>query len=118
MAPDVETRNVAAEDARSGVRPVDLPPAALAPPATPCAPGRELSTTARDARDVYAYERAAPGESIVVAVNFGSTATRLRVRTGRRWTVLFDTHARPTTELVGDDHLTLAPREAVILVAG
>ena len=59
-----------------------------------------------------------PGESIIVAVNFGSKETPLRVRTGRRWTVLFDTHERPTTELVGDDHLTLAPHEAIILVAG
>ena len=68
--------------------------------------------------DVYAYERATAGESIIVAVNFGGKETPLRVRTGRRWTVLFDTHERPTTELVGDDHLTLAPHEAIILVAG
>ena len=68
--------------------------------------------------DVYAFERATAGESIIVAVNFGAKETPLRVRTGRRWTVLFDTHERPTTELVGDDHLTLAPHEALILVAG
>ena len=35
----------------------------------------------------------------------------------RRWTVLFDTHEQGSTELIGDDQLTLAPREALILLA-
>jgi alpha-glucosidase len=118
MAPDVDTRNVAAEDADRG--------SVLATyrkllwlrrrhPALQIGSYRRLRGTSHD---VYAYERATPGESIIVAVNFGDKDTPLRVRTGRRWTVLFDTHERPTTELVGDDHLTLAPHEAIILVAG
>jgi glycosidase len=69
-------------------------------------------------RDVYAYERSIADESIVVAVNFGNDATPLRVRTGRRWTVLFDTHQeRAGTAVVGDDQLTLAPNQAIILLA-
>jgi glycosidase len=118
MATDVETRNVAAEETD--------PRSVLATyrkllwlrrrhPALQAGSYRRLRGTSHD---VYAYERATPGESIIVAVNFGDEETPLRVRTGRRWTVLFDTHERPTTELVGDDHLTLAPHEAIILVAG
>ena len=68
-------------------------------------------------RDLYAYERATADQSIIVAINFGEKATPLRVKTKRRWTVLFDTHERTTTELLGDDHLTLAPHEAIILLA-
>jgi hypothetical protein len=52
-----------------------------------------------------------------VAINFGSSATSLRLRTGRQWTLLFDTHMRATVELSGGDPLRLAPREAVILQA-
>ena len=118
MAPDVDTRNVAAEETDPG--------SVLSTyrkllwlrrrhPALQVGSYRRLRGTSHD---VYAYERATPGESIIVAVNFGAKETPLRVRTGRRWTVLFDTHERPTTELVGDDHLTLAPHEAIILVAG
>ena len=118
MAPDVDTRNVAAEEADPG--------SVLSTyrkllwlrrrhPALQVGSYRRLRGTSDD---VYAYERATPGESIIVAVNFGSKETPLRVRTGRRWTVLFDSHDRSTTELVGDDHLTLAPHEALILIAG
>lgn len=118
MAPDVDTRNVAAEEADPG--------SVLSTyrkllwlrrrhPALQVGSYRRLRGTSDD---VYAYERATPGELIIVAVNFGSKETPLRVRTGRRWTVLFDSHDRSTTELVGDDHLTLAPHEALILIAG
>jgi glycosidase len=118
MAPDVDTRNVAAEDADPG--------SVLSTyrkllwlrrrhPALQVGSYRRLRGTSHD---VYAFERASPGESIIVAVNFGARETPLRGRTGRRWTVLFDTHERTTTEVVGDDHLTLAPHEALILIAG
>ena len=54
-----------------------------------------------------------------MAINFGDKATPLRVRTGRRWTVLFDTHERATDGAASATiTLTLAPREAVILLAG
>ena len=75
---------------------------------------RQLRGTSRD---LYAFERATADQSIIVAVNFGPKVTALRVRTRRRWTVLFDTHEPATTELLGDDQLTLAPHEAIILLA-
>jgi alpha-glucosidase len=117
MAPDVATRNVAAQD--------HDPASVLSAyrrlvwlrrrhPALQVGTYRELG---EHARDLFAYERATSDETIAVAVNFGSSATSLRLRTGRQWEVLFDTHARATTELRGGDPLRLAPREAVILRA-
>jgi alpha-glucosidase len=117
MAPDVETRNVALQDAD---------------PSSVLSTYRKLLWVRRrhqalqvgryrrlrgTSRDLYAFERSTADQSIIVAVNFGSKETPLRVRTKRRWTVLFDTHERATSELVGDDQLTLAPREALILLA-
>jgi alpha-glucosidase len=117
MAPDVDTRNLAVQDAD--------PSSVLSTyrkllwlrrrhPALQVGRYRRLRGTSRD---LYAYERATADQSIIVAVNLGPKATPLRVRTNRRWTVLFDTHERGTTDLVGDDQLTLAPREAIILLA-
>ena len=117
MAPDVETRNVAIQDAD--------PRSVLSTyrtlvwlrrryPALQVGRYRRLRGTSHD---LYAFERATADQSIIVAVNFGGKETALRVRTRRRWTVLFDTHEPATTELLGDDHLTLAPHEAIILLA-
>jgi alpha-glucosidase len=117
VAPDVETRNVAIQDAD--------PRSVLSTyrtlvwlrrryPALQIGRYRRLQGTSRD---LYAFERATADQSIIVAVNFGEKETALRVRTRRRWTVLFDTHEPATTELLGDDHLTLAPHEAIILLA-
>ena len=117
MAPDVETRNVAIQDAD--------PRSVLSTyrtlvwlrrryPALQVGRYRRLRGTSHD---LYAFERATADQSIIVAVNFGEKETALRVRTRRRWTVLFDTHEPATTELLGDDHLTLAPHEAIILLA-
>ena len=69
-------------------------------------------------RDLYAFERATADQSIIVAVNFGPKATALRVRT--RPTLdraLRHARVRAPTELLGDDQLTLAPHEAIILLA-
>ncbi len=117
MAPDVETRTVAIQDAD--------PRSVLSTyrtlvwlrrryPALQVGRYRQLPGTSRD---LYAFERATADQSIIVAVNFGQKETALRVRTRRRWTVLFDTHEPATTELLGDDHLTLASHEAIILLA-
>lgn len=118
MAPDVETRNVAVQDAD---------------PSSVLASYRRLVWLRRQhralqvgayrelhprPRDVYAYERATPEETLVVAVNVGSKPTSLRLKTGRRWSVVFDTHQLPQTDLVGGDQLKLAPRQAIILLAG
>jgi hypothetical protein len=54
---------------------------------------------------------------MVIAVNFGSKPTSLRLRTGRRWSVVFETHQGPQTDLAGGDQLKLAPRQAIILLA-
>lgn len=117
MAPDVATRNVALQDPD--------PASVLSTyrrlvwlrrnhPALQVGTYRELGD---DARDLFAYERGTPDETIAVAVNFGSSATSLRLRTGRQWAVLLDTHPRATSEFRGGDPLRLAPREAVILRA-
>ena len=117
VAPDVDTRTVAIQDAD--------PSSVLSTyrtllwlrrrhPALQVGRYRELRGTSPD---LYAFERATGDQSIIVAVNFGQKVTALRVRTGRRWTVLFDTHEPAATELIGDDQLTLAPHEAIILLA-
>jgi Alpha amylase, C-terminal all-beta domain. len=69
-------------------------------------------------RDLFAYERSTADETIIVAVNFGATRTSFRVRTGRRWTVIFGSHERATSELSGGEQLILGSREAIILLAG
>ncbi|MHB8459801.1 MAG: alpha-glucosidase [Candidatus Limnocylindrales bacterium] len=68
--------------------------------------------------DLFAYERAAADQTIIVAVNLGRAPTSFRVRTGRRWTVIFDTQAQTTSEFANGDRLHLAPHEAIILLAG
>jgi glycosidase len=73
---------------------------------------------ASGSRNLFAFERATAFETVIVAVNFGATRTSFRARTGRHWTVIFDTHDRATSELSGGDQLTLGPREAIILLAG
>ena len=67
---------------------------------------------------LYAFERATAEPIDHRGGQFRrAKVTALRVRTLRRWTVLFDTHEPAATELLGDDHLTLAPHEAIILLA-
>jgi alpha-glucosidase len=117
MAPDVATRNVAVQDPDPGSvlsayrRLIAL---RRQHPALQVGSYRELG---EHAADLLAYERATVDESIVVAINFGGSDTSVRLRTGRRWTVLYDTQARSATELRGGDPLRLAPCEAVILKA-
>jgi alpha-glucosidase len=118
MAPDVDRRTVAIQE--------HDPASVLATyrrlvwlrrahPALQVGGYRELGASRRN---VLAYERATPDEAIVVAINFGSTAASLRLRTERRWTVLFDTHPRPDGDLTGGDPLRLEPNAAIILQAG
>jgi alpha-glucosidase len=118
MAPDVESRNVAGQDRD---------------PWSVLATYRRLIRLRRDhpalqvgayrrlipsSHDLLVYERATADERIIVAVNFGAKGTTLRARTGRRWTVIFDTHQRGIGEISGDIPLTLAPYEAITLLAG
>lgn len=118
VAPDVESRTVAIQDRD--------PSSVLATyrkliwlrrrhPALQVGSYRRLTSASRD---VFAYERATGDETIIVAVNFGTAPTRFRVRTGRPWSVIFDTHQRASSDVSGDDQLTLAPRETIILLAG
>jgi alpha-glucosidase len=118
MAPDVDTRNVAAQE--------DDPSSVLATyrrlvwlrrrhPALQIGVYRELQPRPRD---VYAYERSTSEQTVTVAVNFGSRPVSLRLKTGRRWSVLFDTHLMSRTDLGGGDKLVLAPRQAIILLGG
>ena len=115
MAPDIETRTVAIQDPD--------PSSVLSTyrkllwlrrrhPALQVGNYRRLPAISRD---LYAYERATAGESVIVAVNFAGTPTSFRLRTGRRWTVIFDTHERASSELTGGDQLTMGPYEAIIL---
>ena len=115
MAPDLDTRTVAIQDRDpSSVLNTyrKLVWLRRRHPALQVGSYRRLPSISRD---LYAFERTAAGESAVVAVNFGAAATSLRLRTGRRWNVIFDTHERPVGELSGGDQLTLAPREAIVL---
>jgi alpha-glucosidase len=118
MAPDVETRTVAIQD--------QDPASVLATyrrllwlrrrhPALQTGRYRRLSFPARD---LFAFERKGEAESIVVAVNFGQRPVTFRVGTLRRWSTIFDTHDSIAAEVSGDDQLTLAARQAVILLAG
>jgi alpha-glucosidase len=75
---------------------------------------RALDTTSRE---LYVYERSTADETIIVAVNFGTSAARFQVHTERHWTTIFSTHQRAAGEIDGGDHLSLAPREALILLA-
>lgn len=115
MAPDIETRTVAIQDGD--------PSSVLSTyrrllwlrrrhPALQVGSYRRLPSISRD---LYAYERATAGESVIVAVNFAAGPTSFRLRTGRRWTVIFDTHDRAAGDLTGGDQLTMGPYEAIIL---
>jgi alpha-glucosidase len=117
MAPDVATRNVAVQDpdpdsVLSAYR--RLIALRRQHPALQVGTYRELG---EHAADLFAYEGATADETIVVAINFGGSAASVRLRTGRQWTVLYDTQSRAATELRGGDPLRLAPSEAVILKA-
>ena len=57
-------------------------------------------------------------ETVVVAVNFGTKPLRIRLKTARSWSVLFDTHDSRQGAIAGHDQLELAPRQATILLAG
>jgi alpha-glucosidase len=118
MAPDVKTRNVAVQE--------NDPSSVLSAyrrllwlrrqhPALQVGAYRELEPRPRH---VYAFERATAEETMAVAVNFSARPTKVRLKTGRNWSVAFDTHELPQDDLAGGDLLTLAPRQAIILLAG
>ncbi len=118
MAPDVDRRTVAiqAEDPASVLATYrKLVWLRKSHPAMQVGSYRELGSSPRD---VLAYERATSDETVVVAINFGSTVATLRLRTERRWAVLLDKHPRTDRELAGGDPLSLEPNAAVILLAG
>jgi alpha-glucosidase len=117
MAPDAETRSVALQDGDetsvlSAYR--RLLRLRRAHPALQVGTYRQLSTVSRD---LFAYERSTADETIIVLVNFGPKATEFRVRTGRQWTRIFDTHTAGGPPVSGDDRVTLNGRQAVVLVA-
>jgi glycosidase len=118
MAPDVDTRSVANQDAD--------PSSVLNAyrrllwlrrrhPALQVGAYRRLPSRSEE---VFAFERSTDGETVIVAVNFSATPRSLRIRTTRRWKTLFDSHEPARTEVVGGDELTLRPYEAVVLNAG
>jgi alpha-glucosidase len=118
MAPDVETRTMAIQDGD----PVSVLSAyrrmvwlRRRHPALQVGAYRRL---AAGSRGVFAFERTTSDEAMIVAVNFTAAPTSFRVRTGRRWSVAFDTHQRATADISGGDQLTLGPREAIVLLAG
>jgi alpha-glucosidase len=117
MASDVETRTVAAQDAD--------PDSVLATyrrlvwlrrrhPALQTGTYHQLPSTSDE---LFVYERSAGDETVIVAVNFAAQSANLKVRTGRQWTPLFDTHSPIIGDLRDGDELTLRPREAIILSA-
>lgn len=117
MASDVDSRNVAIQDGD--------PDSVLATyrrlvwlrrrhPALQAGTYHQLPSSSPE---LFVYERSAGDETVIVAVNFGSTMPELKVRTGRRWKPLFDTHSPSVGDLRDGDELTLRPHEAIILVA-
>jgi alpha-glucosidase len=119
MAPDVDTRNVATQDADPGSvlnayrRLMWL---RRRHPALQVGTYRQVPTRSRD---VLVYERAAADETIIVALNFGSVERSFGIRTSRRWRMLFDTHAPAAAEspqISEGGELTLRPRQAVVLI--
>lgn len=117
MAPDVESRTVAIQE-RDGASVLSAYRKLLwlrrRHEALQVGTYRRL---AAGSRHVFAFERATSNEVIIVAVNLAATSTNLRIRTGRRWGILFDTHTRTTAEVSNGDQLTLGPHEAIILLA-
>jgi alpha-glucosidase len=121
MAPDVDTRNAAIQDPDPGSvlnayrRLLWL---RRRHPALQVGTFRRLPTRTPD---VFVYERATAGETVIVAVNFAATERAFGIRTSRRWRPIFDTHAieaTPAREITEGGELTLRAREAVILLGG
>ena len=119
MAADVDTRNVAAQDAEPGSvlnayrRLLWL---RRRHPALQVGDHRQVLT---HTPDVYVYERATAEETIIVAVNFAEADRSFGIRTAHRWRTVFDTHAADGTasrEIGAGGELTLRPRQAVILL--
>lgn len=117
MAPDVETRNVATQDGD--------PDSVLSSyrrllwlrrrhPALQTGSYFRLPSTSRN---LFVYERTTSDETIIVAVNFGPTTANLKVKTGKQWKPLFDTHSPSVDALRDGDEVTLRPREAIVLAA-
>ena len=118
MAPDIDARTVAIQDRD--------PSSLLAAYRTllwlrRTHPGLQVGAYRRiesGSRDLFAYERSTADETIAVAINFAPNPKSFRLRTGRHWTVIFDTHAEAPRELAGGDQLILDAREAIVLSAG
>ena len=119
MAPDVDTRTVAIQDADPGSvlnayrRLIWL---RRRHPALQVGTYRQVPTRTPE---VFVYERAIDEETIIVAVNFASTERTFGIKTSRRWRALFDTHAvegSEPREISEGGELSLRPNQAVVLI--
>ena len=122
MAPDVATRTVAIRGARSVVRAGHVPPRPVAATEAPGSSDRDVPAPGLASADIYAFVREGEGKSVAVAVNFGRRPVTFRIGTRRQRTRIFDTHQPAGSDAVGqevsgDDQVTLAPRQAIILRA-
>ena len=118
MAPDVATRTVAIQDRDANSVLATYRRLVWLRRRHPALQvGRYRAIATGDA-DLFAYEREAESESIAIVVNFGRRPAAFTLRTERRWSVIFSTHGRSDGPLTGDDRLSLAPLEGVILLAG
>ncbi len=117
MAPDVATRSVAIQDGdprsvlNSYRRLIWL---RRRHPALQVGSYRRL---AGGSPDVLAFERASGDEVVVVVVNLAGASAHFRVRTAHRWSVVHDTHERPTLQVSGSERLLLGSHEAIVLLA-
>jgi alpha-glucosidase len=118
MAPDADTRTVANQEG-DPASVLNTYRALLwlrrRHPALQVGDYRRLPTKSAD---VFAFERATDGETLIVAVNFSGAGRSFRVRTAKRWTALLSTHTPAPPDVAEGDELTLRPYEAVILRAG
>jgi alpha-glucosidase len=119
MAPDVDTRTVAIQDADPGSvlnayrRLIWL---RRRHPALQVGTYRQVPTRTPE---VFVYERAIDEETIIVAVNFASTERTFGIKTSRHWRALFDTHAvegSEPREISEGGELSLRPNQAVVLI--
>jgi alpha-glucosidase len=118
LPPDMDSRNVERQSAEPGSVLAWYRGVLALRRATPALQrGTQALLDPRDA-NVLAYTRELEGESVLVALNFGSTEATIEVpapRAGRSWRSALSTHRRPDVDPLAGA-VTLRPFEALVAV--